>query len=98
MFYNNNSGNGGLWNRIGVKQDRGNLRKENKIDILKYTLVSFATAYPWKRVIIKTELDDEYESSESKKYLENFVPEQFKDFDLIYSRKRNLIQQDWIDT
>jgi len=97
-FITNKSGNGGLWDRIGVTQDRGNLRKENKIDILKYTLASFATAYPWKRVIIKTELDDEYESSESKKDLENFVREEFKDFDLIYSPKRNLIQQDWIDT
>jgi len=73
-FITDKSGNGGLWDRIGVTQDRGNLRKENKIDILKYTLASFATAYPWKRVIIKTELDDEYESSESKKRFRKFRP------------------------
>lgn len=97
-FITNKSGNGGLWDRIGVTQDRGNLRKDNKVDILKYTLSSFSTAYPWKKVIIKTELDDEYESEETKKELELFVREEFKNFDLVYSAKRNNIQQDWIDT
>ena len=33
-FITDKSGNGGLWDRIGVTQDRGNLRKENKIDIV----------------------------------------------------------------
>jgi hypothetical protein len=103
-FITNKSSTGGHWERlraqgvIGVTQDRGNLRTENKIDIAKYTLSSLATFYPWKRAIIKIQLDEDYYSKENELELEEFIREEFNGVDLIYSNKRNLIQQDWIDT
>jgi len=103
-FITNKSSTGGHWERlraqgaIGVTQDRGNLRTENKIDIAKYTLASLAKFYPWKRAIIKIQLDEDHYSKESEESLELFIREEFKGIDLIYSNKRNLIQQDWIDT
>jgi hypothetical protein len=103
-FITNKSSTGGHWERlrsqgvIGVTQDRGNLRTENKIDIAKYTLSSLAKFYPWKRAIIKIQLDEDYYSEENEKNLEKFIREEFEGIDLIYSNKRNLIQQDWIDT
>lgn len=97
-FITNKSGTGGAWETAGVSQDRGNLTQDNKLDILKYTLSSFAKAYPWKRVIIKAQLDDEYTSEEIKKEFEHYVREEFKDFDLYFSHTRNVTQQDWIET
>ena len=69
-FITNKSSTGGHWERmrsqgeIGVTQDRGNLREDNKIDITKYTLASLAKFYPWKRAIIKLQLDEDYYSKE----------------------------------
>jgi hypothetical protein len=103
-FLTNKSSTGGHWEKlraqgaVGVDLDRGNLRKDNKIDITKYTLSSLSKYYPWKRAIIKIQLDEEYYSKENELALENFVREEFKDTELFYSNKRNLIQQDWIDT
>jgi hypothetical protein len=38
-FITNKSGTGGLWEALGVFQDRGNLTQDNKLDILKYTFL-----------------------------------------------------------
>lgn len=97
-FITNQSGTGGVWEAMGISQDRGNLKKDYKVDILKYNLASFSTMYPWKRVIIKIQLDTDYDSDKIRLDLEKFVKEEFKNFDLHFSFKRNLIQQDWIDT
>ena len=97
-FITKQSSTGGVWESIGIKQDRGNLNTDNKVDVLKYTLASLSTAYPWKRAIIKITLDEEYKSTNVEKELEDFVKEEFKGIELIYSNKRNVIQQDWIDT
>jgi hypothetical protein len=103
-FITNKSSTGGHWENmrangvIGVTQDRGNLKTENKVDIAKYALASLAKFYPWKRAIIKIQLDEDYYSKENEIDLENFIREEFKDTELFYSNKRNLIQQDWIDT
>jgi hypothetical protein len=103
-FITNKSSTGGHWERlkaqgaIGVTQDRGNLRKDDKINIAKYTLSSLSKFYPWKRAIIKIQLDDEYYSKENEIDLKNFIKEEFKETELFYSNKRNLIQQDWIET
>jgi hypothetical protein len=103
-FITNKSSTGGHWENmraqgvIGVTQDRGNLRTDDKINIAKYTLSSLSKFYPWKRAIIKIQLDEEYFSEDNKKSLESYIREEFKGIDLIYSDKRNLIQQDWIDT
>lgn len=95
-FITNQSATGGHWENMGIKQDRGNLRQDNKIDILKYMLASFAVAYPWKRAIIKIKLDNDYSSA--KEDLEKFVKKEFKGIDLYFYHERNITQQDWIDT
>jgi hypothetical protein len=103
-FITNQSSTGGVWEKlrsqghIGVTMDRGNLKSFDKIDILKYTLASYSKCYPWKRAIIKIQLDEEYNSKENKDSIELFVREEFKNIDLIFSTTRNLTQQDWIDT
>lgn len=103
-FITDKSSTGGHWERlraqgtIGVTLDRGNLRKDNKLDIAKYTLSSLSKFYPWKRAIIKIQLDEGYHSEKNEIELENFIREEFKETELFYSNKRNLIQQDWIDT
>ena len=103
-FITNKSSTGGHWENmranvvIGVTQDRGNLKTESKIDIAKYTLASLAKFYPWKRAIVKIQLDEDYYSKENENDLENFIKKEFEGIDLYYSSKRNLIQQDWIDT
>lgn len=97
-FMTNESPTNGVWEAMGIKQDRGNLNKDYKIDVLKYNLASFSTMYPWKRVIIKIQLDTNYNTEKIRVDLEHFVKEEFKNFELHFSFKRNLIQQDWIDT
>lgn len=97
-FITDKSGTGGQWERMGIKQDRGNLRNDNKFDILKYTLASWAKAYPWKKVIINAKLDNNYFSKEREKELENFVREEYSHVELHYSNERNVIQSDWEKT
>jgi hypothetical protein len=94
-FITNQSSTGGAWEAAGIKQDRGNLKKDNKIDVLKYTLASFAKFYPWKRAIIKVQLDDDFYSEEIKQELESFIKNEFKHIDLIFSNKRIVTQQEW---
>jgi hypothetical protein len=47
-FMTNESPTNGAWEAAGIKQDRGNLNKNYKINVLKYNLASFSTMYPWK--------------------------------------------------
>jgi len=98
IFITDKSSTRGQWESLGVSYDRGNLSKPNKLEILKYSLASYAVAYPWKRVIINVQLDEGYNSEENKNNLKNFIFNEFKNADLILSDKRNLIQQDWVDT
>ena len=94
-FITNQSSTGGAWEAAGLKQDRGNLNKDNKVNVLKYTLSSFAKFYPWKRAIIKVQLDTDYYSDDTKEKLELFIREEFKNIDLIFSDKRIVTQQEW---
>lgn len=94
-FITNQSSTGGVWEATGVKQDRGNLKKDNKINVLKYTLASFAKFYPWKRAIIKIQLDNDFYSEGVKHELENFIRNEFEHTDLIFSDKRITTQQEW---
>jgi hypothetical protein len=98
VFLTNKSATGGQWERLGVGYNRGNLNTPHKLDILKYSLASYAVAFPWKRVIINVELDPDYVSFDKKAELKQYIHSIFKGFDLFYFEKRNLIQQDWIDT
>ncbi len=90
-FMTNESSTGGAWEAAGISHDRGNLKKEFKIDILKYNLASFSTMYPWKQVIIKIQLDTYYNTEEIKTDLENFVKKEFSNFKLHFSFKRNFL-------
>jgi hypothetical protein len=94
-FITGKSSTGGQWERLGVGYDRGNLSTPNKIDILKYSLASYAKAFPWSKVIINAELDEEYNTPGAKADLEAFVRQEFKDFNYYYSPKRCLTQDDW---
>lgn len=98
VFITDKSSTGGQWESLGVSYDRGNLSKPNKLDILKYSLASYAVAYPWKRAIINIQLDEPYNSEENQIELKNFIYNEFKNIDLIFSNQRNLSQQDWINT
>jgi hypothetical protein len=98
VFITDKSSTRGQWESLGVSYNRGNLPKFNKLEILKYSLASYAVAYPWKRVILNIQLDEEYNSEENKNNLKDFIFNEFKNTDLIFSDKRNLIQQDWINT
>jgi hypothetical protein len=97
-FITNQSATGGNWERLGIKQDRGNLKQDNKINILKYSLSSFASAYPWTKAIIKIKLDNNFSSEEIKLDLEEYVRKEFKNIDLVFFHERNITQQDWINT
>jgi hypothetical protein len=66
----------------------------NNFDILKHQLASYSNMYPWKRVIIKVELDENYLSYQED--LDNFIQTNFGNYDLIYKKKRNNTQDDWI--
>jgi len=98
VYITNKSSTKGQWESLGIVYDRGNLEKPNKLEILKYSLASYAVAYPWKKVILNLELDPDYISLDKKQELKEFVYNEFKNTEIIYSDRRNLFQQDWINT
>jgi hypothetical protein len=98
VFITDKSATKGLWESLGVTYDRGNLNTPNKLDILKYSLASYAVAYPWKKVILNLELDPEYISLDKNQELKEFVYNEFKHTEIVYSDRRNIFQQDWINT
>lgn len=98
VFVTNKSATGGQWESLGVGCDRGNLNTPDKLNILKYSLASYASAYPWKRVILNLEIDPEYISLDRKKELEDFVRHEFSNTELYFSDIRNVTQEDWKKT
>jgi hypothetical protein len=98
VFITGRSSTNGQWERLGVFYDRGNLNTPNKLDILKYSLASYAVAYPWKRVILNLQLDGIYNTEENRIGLKQFVEEEFKNFDLHFSDIRNKHQEDYFKT
>ena len=81
-----------------VIYDRGNLPNNSKLDITKYSLGSLAKAYDWSKVIINIELDSNCYNKKDKNNLKKFVNKEFKEFDLLYSSKRNELQSEWQKT
>jgi hypothetical protein len=81
-----------------VIYDRGNLPNNSKLDITKYSLASLAKAYDWSKVIINIELDSNCYNKKDKNNLKKFVNKEFKEFDLLYSSKRNELQSEWQKT
>jgi len=98
VFITNKSSTGGQWERLGVTYDRGNLSTPNKLDILKYSLASYAVAYPWKRIILNLELDPDYIPPSRQSELKEFAFKIFKNIEIFYSERRNVTQEDWIKT
>ena len=75
---------------------RGNLKNSTNFDIFKYSLASLSVAYPWSKVILKIDLDEMYK--DRKNELESFIQEEFKNYKIDLSWKRNEYQKDWIKT
>ncbi len=98
IFLTGQSSTNGAWERAGIGYDRGNLNRPNKLEILKYSLASYAVAYPWRRAILNLQIDPNYLTLDNQQELKDFVFQIFKNTEVIYSDKRNIIQQDWIDT
>jgi hypothetical protein len=73
---------------------RGNLTSHTKLDITKYSLASLVSAYPWTRAIINVEFDSNYSQADVNSF-EAFVREEFKDIDLMFSRRRCEYQHEW---
>ena len=74
---------------------RENAKYHNKLDVYKYMLASLSNFYPWKRVIINTKLDEYYEARREE--LDNFINQEFSQYDLIVRNTRNEYQKEWQD-
>lgn len=98
VYITDSSATGGAWERSGTVYNRGNLANFNKLDVLKYSLASYAVAYPWSKAIINVELDTPYNSEKNFFELEKFVKEEFNNTNLLFSFRRNIHQEDWKKT
>ena len=79
--------------KFSLPYNRENLKLFSNFDIFKYSLASLAIAYPWSKVILKISLDNIYKPRQQE--LENFIKDEFKDFNLILEWERNECQNDW---
>ena len=72
---------------------RDNLKSFNNFDIFKYSLASLAIAYDWSKVILKISLDDCYKHRKDE--LEQFIKDNFNQFNLVLEWQRSEYQNDW---
>jgi hypothetical protein len=72
---------------------RDNLKSFNNLDIFKYSLASLAVAYDWSKVILKISLDDCYKHRKDE--LEQFIKDNFTQFNLVLEWQRSEYQNDW---
>ena len=72
---------------------RDNLKSFNNFDIFKYSLASLAIAYDWSKVILKITLDDCYKHRKDE--LEQFIKDNFSQFNLVLEWQRSEYQNDW---
>jgi hypothetical protein len=72
---------------------RDNLKSFNNLDIFKYSLASLAIAYDWSKVILKITLDDCYKHRKDE--LEQFIKDNFSQFNLVLEWQRSEYQNDW---
>ena len=72
---------------------RDNLKSFNNLDIFKYSLASLAIAYDWSKVILKITLDDCYKHRKDE--LEQFIKDNFNQFNLVLEWQRSEYQNDW---
>jgi hypothetical protein len=83
--------NVGICDPSYTKYNRGNSPEADKVDILKYTLSSYA-AIPWSKIILYIFLDTNYEHRWPE--LERFIEENFNG-KAILTKNRNLSQSEW---
>ena len=76
-----------------LSYQRGNLNTDDKLDIFKYSLASLAIAYDWSKVILKISLDNHYKQRQDE--LEQFIKDNFSQFNLVLEWQRNEYQNDW---
>jgi hypothetical protein len=72
---------------------RINLKSYSSFDIFKYSLASLAVAHDWSKVILKISLDDCYKDRQNE--LDQFIKDNFSQFNLILEWQRNEYQNDW---
>jgi len=72
---------------------RDNLKSFNNLDIFKYSLASLAIAYDWSKAILKISLDDCYKHRKDE--LEQFIKDNFSQFNLVLEWQRSEYQNDW---
>jgi hypothetical protein len=82
---------------VYVNLDRGTLPRNSKLDIAKYSLSSLASMYLWNKVIINVELDPRFYNEQDYIDLENFINIEFSNTEIIFSRKRAILQKEWIN-
>ena len=76
-----------------LSYQRGNLKSFSNFDIFKYSLASLAVAYDWSKVILKISLDDCYKHRKDE--LEQFIKDNFSQFNLVLEWQRSEYQNDW---
>jgi len=84
-------------NNFIISYERGNLNNSNKLEITKYALASLAVAYPWTKVILNIELDDKVYSEKDYDGLRDFIDDEFKGMEVVFSPKRATLQEEWLD-
>lgn len=75
------------------KWDRGFLPLDNRLDIFKYTLASYAAINKWSKVKLNIQLDDNYKDRTIELY--NFVSDVFQGIPTSIQWQRNYYQKEW---
>jgi hypothetical protein len=89
LFFNTYIAPGG----VGLNYERGFLKQQDKIDILKYSLSSFSKIYPWSKVILNIGLDSSFEHRREE--LKTFINTEFENKNLILEWNRISKQKEW---
>jgi len=76
---------------------RGLLPSYSKLDTTKYSLASLAVAYSWTRAIVNVELDPKIYTEAQSIELKEFIEEEFKGVEVLFSSKRVKLQHEWKD-
>ena len=79
-------------NGVGSYINREMAKTADKLDVYMYCLASISKIYPWKKVIIKTKLDEKYEARREE--LNKFIETEFSGYDLIIENDRNETQEE----
>jgi len=85
-------------NIANLSNIRGNLAYYDKLEIAKYCLSSLAVAYPWSKVILNIELEPSSYNIDDYKKLGDFISNEFKNTNVIFSPERNVYQHQWMKT